>query len=114
MKLPNGNHAYIPPEKLRDYLLSPTHPVGRTKARFFQSLGFTSANTAALEQQLQRIAEAEDVSDTIPTPYGVKYVVFGSVLGDTGRSALLATVWIIEPDDDRPRLVTAYPAERRV
>jgi hypothetical protein len=35
MKLPNGDRALIEPEKVRDYLLSTTHPVGRFKAAYF-------------------------------------------------------------------------------
>jgi len=32
--LPNADEAVIEPAKLRDYLLSTTHPLGRFKARF--------------------------------------------------------------------------------
>ena len=34
--LPNAHLAQLPPEKLRDYLLNPDHPVGRHKARLDQ------------------------------------------------------------------------------
>lgn len=44
MKLPERDRAIIDAEKLRDYLLSPSHPVGRFKAAFFASLGYTQAN----------------------------------------------------------------------
>ncbi|HET7673949.1 MAG TPA: hypothetical protein VFL54_00355 [Gammaproteobacteria bacterium] len=40
MKLPNAGAAVILPEKVRDYLLSPTHPIGRYKAAFFRSQGY--------------------------------------------------------------------------
>jgi hypothetical protein len=40
MKLPNADKAYVPPNKLLDYLLSLSHPVGGSKARFFRSAGF--------------------------------------------------------------------------
>ncbi|MGH7599609.1 MAG: DUF6883 domain-containing protein [bacterium] len=43
MKLPNREKAYIPPSKLRDYLLSETHVVGRGKAKFFRMFGFKEA-----------------------------------------------------------------------
>ncbi|GJG85381.1 hypothetical protein tb265_05620 [Gemmatimonadetes bacterium T265] len=41
MKLPNAERAVVDPAKVRDYLLSPDHPVGESKARFFATLGLT-------------------------------------------------------------------------
>jgi len=32
--LPNPERAFVAPNKVRDYLLSPSHPVGRFKARY--------------------------------------------------------------------------------
>ena len=40
MKLP-ASDAIIPPDKLRDYLLSPTHPDGRAKAEYLGRLGYS-------------------------------------------------------------------------
>ena len=37
MKLPNADKAIISSEKLRDYILSPIHPIGRFKAAFLKS-----------------------------------------------------------------------------
>lgn len=37
MKLPNGQKAVVDERKVREYLLSASHPVGRFKARFFGS-----------------------------------------------------------------------------
>jgi hypothetical protein len=39
VSLPEGSRAVIEPAKLRDYLLSSSHPVGRFKAVFFHALG---------------------------------------------------------------------------
>jgi hypothetical protein len=35
MKLPNGDRAMVHEAKVRDYLLSTDHPIGRFKARVF-------------------------------------------------------------------------------
>ena len=35
MKVPQAELAVVDPAKVRDYLLSPEHPVGRFKATFF-------------------------------------------------------------------------------
>ena len=40
MKVPNNDRASIPIEKIRDYLLSTSHPIGRTKAVFFNKIGY--------------------------------------------------------------------------
>jgi len=39
-KVPNHDRAVIDERKVRDYLLSPVHPIGRHKARFFYRLGY--------------------------------------------------------------------------
>ncbi len=39
MRIPNANKAVIDSEKLRNYILSPIHPVGRFKATFFKKFG---------------------------------------------------------------------------
>lgn len=39
MRLPNADRAAIDAAKIRDYLLSEMHPVGRFKAAFFSTLG---------------------------------------------------------------------------
>jgi len=41
VKLPDWERVEIDPAKIRDYLLSSTHPVGRFKAPFFAALGYT-------------------------------------------------------------------------
>jgi len=39
--LPNADRAVVEDAKVRDYLLSPSHPVGRFKSVFFIALGFS-------------------------------------------------------------------------
>lgn len=110
MKLPFREHAFVPAAKLVDYLLSSTHPVGKSKAQFFAAFGFDAANAADLERQIIAISQAEDVYKTMSSPHGEKYVVRGILHAADGRQALIETVWIIESGEDRPRFVTAYPA----
>lgn len=95
MKLPGAEKAYIPPRKLLDYLLSPSHPVCGPKARFFRAAGFDESNVAALEQALIDIARSEDVTEVERTPHGTKDAVEGDLgtpaggRGESGRSGLL-------------------------
>lgn len=109
MKLPNRGNAYIPLSKLKDYLLSETHSVGRSKARWLHSVGFDETNVELLEQRLIAIAHFEDVKEVASSPHGTKYVIEGSLQTPAGSLVRVRTVWIIDKGQDRPRFVTAYP-----
>ncbi len=52
MKLPHRDRAHVPMRKLTNYLLSPSHPVGRSKAPFFRGLGFNASDADALRAEL--------------------------------------------------------------
>jgi hypothetical protein len=109
MKLPNRDRAYIPPKKLYGYLLSETHAVGKSEAKFFRSLGFDETNIPALEKELLMIAQTEDVVEANSSPYGMKYIIDGLLNTPHGTTARIRTVWIIETGEDTPRFVTAHP-----
>jgi len=111
MKLPAAERAVIAPAKIRDYLLSTSHPVGRFKALFFSSLGYTSANWRRLEEDLLSLAVSGDAELGKDSPYGQKYEVHGILRGPSGRSAGVLTVWIISFGGDMPELVTAFPGK---
>jgi len=110
MKLPAAGEAYVPREKLVDYLLCETHPTGASKADFFRGLGFREHTASQLEEELLNVANGNDVEESEVSPYGTKYVVIGEIVTPIHRRARVRTVWIIEPPDERPRFVTAYPA----
>jgi hypothetical protein len=111
MKLPEAQRAVIPPAKIRDYLLSTSHPVGRFKALFFASLGYTSGNWRRLEKDLLDLAGSGDAELGKNTPYGQKYEIRGTLNDPSGRSAGVMTVWIVLLGGDVPQFVTAFPAE---
>lgn len=108
MPIPNAHLAYVPVGKSEAYLLSLAHPVGAAKARFFQRLGFDAANAEIFEEALVALAQSSEVASE-SSPYGIKYRADGLLLGPSGRAATVRTVWLVEPQDPRPRLVTAYP-----
>lgn len=110
MKLPNRENAQVPPSKLREYLLSETHPIGRSKARFLRALGFDDTNVNLLGQALIAIANSEDVKEVTSSPHGTKYVIDGMLETPSGNLTAVRTVWIIDGGQDRPRFVTVYPA----
>ena len=111
MELPNKSHAYVSENKITNYLLSGTHIIGRSKAKFFRSFGFDETNVSQFVQGLINIAQIESVAETAKTIYGTKYVVDGELETPNGDMIRLRTVWIIETGDDVPRLVTAHPLD---
>ena len=110
MKLPNSEHANISPGKIRDYLLSAEHPIGRFKARFFRALGYTPEDWERLAADLVSAAQTHD-AEAIRSPYGEKFRIVGRLTGPNGRSAEVISVWIRLPGADDPRFVTVYPLE---
>ena len=108
--LPNHEQAYIPEPKLTKYLLSETHAVGKAKAKYFRSLGYTEANADQLADGLLMIVKSKEVSQAVTTPYGTKYIMEGDLVTPIGTTVRIRTVWVVESGDKRPRFVTAYPA----
>ena len=108
MKLPNFEHSIVLPEKLRDYILSPVHPVGRFKSAFFRGLGYSAEAYEKLKSDLRSLLVAEAELAKV-TDFGALYLVRGVLSGPNGRSGLVVTVWIILSEQVVPRFVTAYP-----
>jgi hypothetical protein len=112
MPIPNAQSAFIAPEKLTDYLLNVTHPVGGPKARWFISLGYGVDTPEQLaEDLLELVRNSSDYVDEV-TGFGVKYTVRGQLESPNGSRATVRSVWIVETDMPQPRLVTAYPDEK--
>lgn len=109
MKLPYRKSTYIPKAKLTEYLLSETHPVGSSKARFFRGLGFNKTNIDKFTESLLRISQENDVKETRNSLYGINYVIDGKMETPNGGMATITTVWFIKTGQKRPRFVTAYP-----
>jgi hypothetical protein len=109
LELPNREQAFIQPAKLMGYLLSETHAVGRSKAKFFRDLGFNESNVSGLEQELLAIARSQSVTETTATVHGMKYVIIGTINAPVSRTVSVLTVWIIDAGEQAPRFVTARP-----
>ncbi len=106
----DASAAIISVDKLRDYLLSPSHPIGRFKSAFFRSLGYEQENWQVLERDLRLMLSGE-AQPAGSTQYGKKYAVPGSLVGPNGRTARVVGIWIILTGEMVPRFVTAYPEE---
>lgn len=109
MLLPNADRAEIDPAKLREYLLSADHPLGRFKARFFSALGFTVDRWQDLESALRTQHLTQDAEPGASAAYGQKFTIRAILKGPTGESATVVSVWFIPAGKNVPRFVTAYP-----
>lgn len=109
MRLPNTARAIIEERKVRDYLLSPIHPIGRFKAALFAQLGYAQADWSRLAEDLRAqhlTCEAEELGTT---PHGRKYRIRAPLVGPNDKQVELISIWITRQGEDRPSLVTAYP-----
>ena len=93
MLLPNAERAEIDAAKLRGYLLSPTHPIGRFKARFFAALGYSADEWQTLEADLRIQHLSQDAEPGTVTPYGQPYTIRAILKGPNGESAFVASIW---------------------
>lgn len=108
MPFPNAEHAIVPEEKICEYLLNPSHPVGGPKAAWFASIGYTLDNWRELTDDLLQLARTSDDFVAKASPFGVEYEVSGEIGRRGHRPGFVLSVWVIVADS-LPRLVTAYP-----
>ena len=109
VRIPNADQAAIEPAKLYGYLLAPSHPIGRFKAAFFLSLGYTSDNWRRLEVDLRSQHLSQEATPEAPAMYGRKYTIRARLEGPLGVSADTVSVWVVRTGEEFPRFVTAYP-----
>jgi hypothetical protein len=110
LKLPGGENVEIDPRKLVDYALSPTHPVGKHKARLFASrLGLSQADASALEVALRTAAASENATLIKSDAWGERWQIdfmfqFGAL------SAMITSGWIVPEDGSTTRLTSVFIA----
>jgi len=71
--VPENDKAIVSIEKVRDYLLSPYHPVGKFKARFFYNIGYTQNDWEKFSEDIKNLLLNGEVEKKEITDYGVKY-----------------------------------------
>lgn len=109
MLLPRAASAEIDSQKLHAYLLSPSHPIGRFKARFFAALGYSVAGWQALDRDLRAQHLTQDAVAGDETTGGRLFTIRAILKGPNGDSALVRSVWFVPAGGGPPRFVTAYP-----
>ena len=109
MQLPNCDRATVADAKVRDYLLSPSHPVGRFKSSFFNALGFSVADWETLREALLALARSAEAEPGQRSPFWQKFEIRGNLQGPSGRQASVVTVWMFPNGRDTAHFVTAFP-----
>jgi hypothetical protein len=109
MFLPNVTDAHVPEEKLREYLLNENHPVGAAKAQFLRRFGYDQAHAEDLTEAILALVRSNHITTLTNTPYGTNYRVDGSLANPKGRHVEVTTIWHLERNGTRPRLITLYP-----
>lgn len=109
VKLPFAEHAIVDASKVRDYLLSPEHPVGRFKARVFGAAGYRQRDWSRLQRDFLALATTMEVERTASDEHGQRFVGTATLVAPNGSLLPVTTIWIIRSGEAAPRFVTAYP-----
>jgi hypothetical protein len=101
----------IAPEKLENYLLSPTHPLGRHKARLWKSvfgleLGDCSVLERLIREQLGQGTPERKAGGGVARRWEI---VIPRFRGPNGNEHPVLTAWALEPGADHPHLTPAFP-----
>ena len=85
-KLPNCEKAHVADAKLYSYLLNREHPDGKSKARFYEHIGYVPDQAEQLRSDLIRLACSGNVTSVKPNAQGRKYTVVGPISAPNGRT----------------------------
>lgn len=107
----------IDEQKLDEYLLSPTHPIGKDKLRLWQSVfGIGEGDGELLEllirEQLVQATPIERSSKLVGNPRRIVReweLLIPRFRGPNGNEGPVITGWAFDPLNDHPHLSTAYP-----
>lgn len=108
MRMPQAESAKIDLRKLREYCLSPSHPIGKHKAKVFESaLGITASDAELLRDWLLEAARSESATLGKPDEYGDRFQVDFQATTSLGQ-ATIRSAWMIRNGENFPRLTTCY------
>ena len=107
--LPNHKRAVIPDEKLVEYCLNPTHPVGKHKAIVFRTvLGFDQSNWQFLKEKVLEQLPYREAKVGKQDIYGTRYEVSLPISGPNGNIAVVIVTWIVKAGAECPSLTSMW------
>jgi hypothetical protein len=107
VKLPNGDKAEIPIQKLVGYCLNLNHSSGKHKAKVFASaLGITADNFEVLYELIQKAALEGEIIQENTTEFGRQFKV-DWIIPET-NNIKLRTIWEISNINCNPRSISAF------
>lgn len=102
-KLPNVEKAIVAEAKIVNYLLNLENENGQAKARFFSSFGFNPDEWEVMAIALKQHAINHDITRIEPRPpFGVHYVIEGSISTPDKRNPQIRVIWSIDEGKDTP------------
>src|SRR5262249_52822430 len=109
VKLPE--EVVIPEDRLVRYLLLPRQE--DDKSQFLGIAAYTFATWEELAHALRNLAKSHEISDMTISPYGIKWEVWGILIGPNGQVLRVVTVWITLEASGETRFVTLFPDRER-
>jgi hypothetical protein len=106
--LPNHKRAVIDVDKLKNYCLDLTHPIGKHKAKVLQSaLSLTHEDAGRLAELMSSNITSQEAITGRKDEYGQRYFIDMKIT-NFEKEAVIRTVWIIENEESVPRFITCY------
>ncbi len=99
----------IPDAKIRDYLLNPEHEIGRWKAAFFMSQGFTRDKFIELSHALEAHFAANAHIELDKDEWGRRFECKGPIKTPSGKTPTIISAWMQGDNDPVPRFISAHP-----
>lgn len=108
--LPNVEKVIVDSRKVTDYALNPNNlSGGANKARVFESaLGYNQSNADHLIQQIQSKLPTSEAVLAKLDKYGQRFTIDIPITGPNGKTTIVRTGWILEPDSQVPRMTTIF------
>ena len=105
MKLPEDSH--IAPEKLTRYLLVPQ--ARGDKSAYLSLAGYTLENFTTLLTDLRAQILNQDAAALEATSYGQLYEIRAPLVGPSGRTLRVRTIWMTEYLSGVTKFITLIP-----
>src|SRR3989304_1717539 len=107
MKLPTT--AVIAPEKVKEYLLSPTPRKRNDKSKWLAKADYKLKEWHKLEKDLRTQILSQNAVFTEETKYGQMYEIKGILTGPNGKTLSVRTIWMNEHESKLTKFITMFP-----